>query len=247
MVDEPKATKRPRRARGSLSEAEILEGAYRLVEQGGLRALSMPALARELKAGVTSIYWYFRSKDELLLALAERVTEEMYSRLPPTGDDSWEIELERYFVTFRRELLRTPIYLELFSVRPAFLFSRPTILAMVTKRLETELTEFVRAGLSPEQAAFFYNACSIYTRGFVVFEQGVAMEAREADHSMVDDVRTALVGLDPERYPILSLLPDRFAAGALSEEQFLFGLRLLLGGIPSALGPEEGRVAARPT
>lgn len=235
MGDGAKPVKKQRRARGSLSQEEILDVAYRLVEKAGLDALSMPVLARELKAGVTSIYWYFRSKDELVLALADRVVEDMYARLPPVGNEPWDVELERYFVAFRRELLRTPVYLELFSRRPAFLFSRPSILTMVTERLEAELEVFVGAGLSPEQAALFYNACSIYTRGFVVFEQGMVLEARESDHPMVEDVRAGIIGLDPERYPVVSLVPDRFAAGALSEEQFLFGLRLLLRGIPSAL------------
>ncbi len=35
--------------------------------------LSMPQLARHLDVGVTSIYWYFRRKDELLDAMTERV------------------------------------------------------------------------------------------------------------------------------------------------------------------------------
>ena len=58
---------RARRQRGSLSEEEILDGAHALIARGGLDALSMPALARELAAGVTSIYWYFRNKEELLV------------------------------------------------------------------------------------------------------------------------------------------------------------------------------------
>jgi AcrR family transcriptional regulator len=42
----------------------------------------MPVLARELGSGVTSIYWYCRSKDELVVALAERVEQQLYARLP---------------------------------------------------------------------------------------------------------------------------------------------------------------------
>jgi AcrR family transcriptional regulator len=42
----------------------------------------MPTLAKELGCGVTSIYWYFRSKDDLVVALAERVEKRMYARLP---------------------------------------------------------------------------------------------------------------------------------------------------------------------
>ena len=63
---------RPRRARGSLSREEILAAAYELVEHDGLDALSMPALGRAVGAGVTSIYWYFRNKDDLLVAWPNR-------------------------------------------------------------------------------------------------------------------------------------------------------------------------------
>ena len=59
---------RTRRARGSLSQDEILEAAAQLIDRGGLVQLSMGALARHMDSGVTSIYWYFRSKDELLQA-----------------------------------------------------------------------------------------------------------------------------------------------------------------------------------
>src|ERR1700734_3509682 len=70
-----------RRPRGSLSREEILDGARELVEAHGLQQLSMPALAKQLKSGVTSIYWYFRSKDDLLEALTDRVTRDMYLKL----------------------------------------------------------------------------------------------------------------------------------------------------------------------
>ena len=45
----------------------------------------MPALANHLGAGVMSIYWYFRNKDELLVAMADRALEQVYSGLPQPG------------------------------------------------------------------------------------------------------------------------------------------------------------------
>src|SRR5512138_843416 len=86
-----------RRMRGSLSREEILAGARAVIEQRGLGELSMPGLARQLRSGVTSIYWYFRSKDELLVALAEQVTKDLYESLPPVSDGPWDRELESYF------------------------------------------------------------------------------------------------------------------------------------------------------
>ena len=64
----------------------------------------MPALGRAVGAGVTSIYWYFRNKDDLLVALAEQVTADMYLRWTGLGDGPWDEELRRSFIAFRDEL-----------------------------------------------------------------------------------------------------------------------------------------------
>jgi AcrR family transcriptional regulator len=59
------AQQRRRRERGSISVDEILNGAFAVAADVSIDNLSMPLLARNLDVGVTSIYWYFRKKDEL--------------------------------------------------------------------------------------------------------------------------------------------------------------------------------------
>jgi AcrR family transcriptional regulator len=223
------AAKPRRRARGSLSQEEILDGAYRVVAEEGLMALSMPALARELKAGVTSIYWYFRSKEDLLAALAERVVQEVYSRLPPVGDGRWDEEIERYFSAFRQELRRMPVYLELFSIRPRFIVTRPHVFETVSRRLEDEIGVLVELGIPADEAAHLYTACSVYTRGFVMLEHGFESEERN-DPALATVLGEAVLRLDPARYPILTQLRD-FRPMVLDEDQFQRGLRLLIDGV----------------
>ena len=223
-----------RRARGSLSQEEILDGAYRVVAEEGLMALSMPALARELKAGVTSIYWYFRSKDDLLVALAERVVEEVYSRLPPVGDGPWEEEMERYFSAFRQELRRMPVYLELFSLRPRFIVSRPQVFEIVSRRLEDEIGVFVKLGVPAPEAAYLYTSCSVYTRGFVMLEHGFERELEGGDPALTNVFGDTVNRLDPAQYPVLSQLTD-FKPMVLDEDQFQRGLQLLIAGIRATL------------
>src|ERR1700712_1034278 len=89
--------------RASLSADAILDACHEIVQRDGLEALSMPALSRELGAGVTSIYWYFRSKEELLIALAERVTAALFARLPEVTTGPWDCVLEDYFDALRTE------------------------------------------------------------------------------------------------------------------------------------------------
>jgi AcrR family transcriptional regulator len=213
------------RARGSLSQDEILDAAQLLVERHGLAQLSMPTLATHLKSGVTSIYWYFRSKDELIEALTDRVTREMYRSLPPVGDGPWDEELIAYFVVFRDLLEETPLYREVLAYRARLVFLRTAMGRSMLARLEDGIGLLTRAGLSSEQAAALINACSTYTRGFVILEHGM----QEEDVDVVDTV--PLHNIDPARYPTLSQLSDFEQIMWLDDEQFRFGLRLLIDGI----------------
>jgi AcrR family transcriptional regulator len=220
-----RAKKQAPRARGSLSQEEILDGAKLLVERHGLEQLSMPTLAKHLKSGVTSIYWYFRSKDELVEALTDRVTREMYRSLPPVGDGPWDEELVAYFVVFRDILEETPLYREVFAYRARLLFLRAAMGRSMLTRLEDGLGLLTGAGLTIEQAAALINACSTYTRGFVILEHGMQAE----DIGVLDTA--PLHNIDPARYPTLSQMSDFEQVMWLDDEQFRFGLRLLINGI----------------
>src|SRR5258708_19848214 len=47
----------------------------------------MPALAEHLGVGVTSIYWYFRKKDDLLNAMTDGAVDTYIREMPPLPDD----------------------------------------------------------------------------------------------------------------------------------------------------------------
>ena len=225
------ARKRARRARGSLSGEEILAGARELVERNGLDQLSMPGLARELGSGVTSIYWYFRSKEELLVALAAQVTDELYSRLPPVSEKPWTEEFENYFVAFREEAKRAHVYLELFTRYPRFLFAQTDLSQTVIPRLEQELSVLVRAGLTAGEAAEVYSVCSIYTRGFVLLEHDLVRE--EAGAGSRERVDHLVASLDSAEFPTLTQLSSFDQSMALDDDRFRFGLRLVIEGVRS--------------
>lgn len=55
--------------------AEILEAAISRLTGGGLEALSIAALARELGLAQNTIYWYYPSRDHLLVAAMGKMAE----------------------------------------------------------------------------------------------------------------------------------------------------------------------------
>jgi AcrR family transcriptional regulator len=230
-----------RRTRGSLSREEILAGASALIQQQGLAELSMPRLARQLRSGVTSIYWYFRSKDELLVALAEQVSQELYARLPAVSGGPWDRELESYFVAFREQARRLPVYLELFGHHGRFLVSRQSIAEPIIRRLEDEISVLVRAGLAPEDAAHAYAVCSAFTRGFVLLESEHATELREGVDEGVD---RAIAALDPRAFPTLTRLPSFGRAMRLRDSHFRLGLRLVIDGLRNEFPSLRARARA---
>lgn len=229
-----RTTKPARRARGSLSQGEILDGAQQLVEQSGLQQLSMPALARYLKSGVTSIYWYFHSKDDLLEALTDKVARELHDRLPPVGDRAWDEELTDYFVAFRNLIEKNTVYREVFAYRKRFVFQRSIMAPSLLARLEEGLRILVGVGLTSDQAIDAFNACSNYTRGFVVLEHGLAAEEEGGDPGA--DGRALVRSLDETRFPVLSRVGDPDQVMGMDDHQFHAGLLLLLDGIRQEYG-----------
>src|SRR5271163_4780407 len=71
----PKA--RTRAPANGLSKDDVLDAALRVIETGGVAALSMRRLADELGAAVTAIYWHVGNRDALLEILIDRLLAEM--------------------------------------------------------------------------------------------------------------------------------------------------------------------------
>jgi AcrR family transcriptional regulator len=158
---------RRRRERGSLSREEILAAAREIVERDGLRQLSLPALARQLHCGVTSIYWYFDNKDALVDALARVVLQDVHQQLPPPGDGPWDDELVEYFLAFHDLLEKLPAYREIVAFAPGSI-AHSTLTRGAQRRLEAGL-----ALLRHADATAGFAACLNFTRGFVALEHGV--------------------------------------------------------------------------
>jgi AcrR family transcriptional regulator len=202
---------RQRIPRGSLSAEQIEVGAWELASTAGLEGFSMPQLARHLGVGVASVYWYFRSKDDLLAVLANRATIEYYRGLDDYGDLEGEDLVLQHFRVIWRRLRENRLYQEVFISRYWRTVGRsPEATARATGRHQRELTLMVDAGLSPAQASKAYSVLSAYTRG----------------HAMVADLQAA--DLPPEMDP---------TGASRGEESFDLGLRGLWRGLSGPASP----------
>jgi AcrR family transcriptional regulator len=99
-------TTKTRIPRGTLSRAGIVEAAFRLVDADTEAQLSMSRLGRELGADPSAVYRHFRSKDELLRAMADVM---MQDALADVGETDDPLENIRVLVwALRRSFLRRP-------------------------------------------------------------------------------------------------------------------------------------------
>jgi AcrR family transcriptional regulator len=162
------AQQRRRRERGSISVDEILNGAFAVAAEVSIDNLSMPLLARQLDVGVTSIYWYFRKKDELLDAMTDRALERYEFTVPCIDAFNWRASLRNHAQTMRKRFLADPILCDLVLIRGHY---GASALHGALQEIEQPVAALVEAGLTPEQAVETYGAISVHTRGSVVLER----------------------------------------------------------------------------
>lgn len=219
---------RPRRPRGSLSQAVITEAALRICDRGGVEALTFEALGRELGAHPTAVYRYFRDKDELLLALTDALhADATAGGLPATGD--WAGDLRGIARRIHAAFLAHPQVGRLVAARTT------------RRRHEFEVVEYIlgcmrRAGLPDPEAARAYRVFADFVLAYSSMD--AALAALDAP-TRAADLRAWQVdyrALAPERYPHLAELIEHVPA-LDRPENFEFALELMISAL-RARAPE---------
>src|SRR5688500_13654763 len=115
----PARGRRVRKATGDDRERAILATAERLLEERSLGAISVDDLARGAGISRPTFYFYFPSKDAVLLTLLDRVVAEADAAMDAVFDGSadgpreaWQRVLGAYHDTFRRHRALTVAWAE---------------------------------------------------------------------------------------------------------------------------------------
>ena len=216
------AEKRQRRERGSINPDDIIKGAFELAEEVGIDNLSMPLLGKHLGVGVTSIYWYFRKKDDLLNAMTDRALKQYVFATPYIEAKDWRETLRNHARTMRKTFLGNPILCDLILIRSA-LSPRAAKLGVVA--VEKAIESLAEAGLSPEDAFDTYSAVSVHVRGSVVLQR---LYDKNRSNDGAGDFEETMV-IDPETTPLMAKLTrEGHRIGASDEQNFEYGLECIL-------------------
>jgi AcrR family transcriptional regulator len=160
---------RTRRARGSINPADIIAGAFDYCRTTPVEELSMPQLAAHLKVGVTSIYWYFKSKRELIDAMTDEALVSFYESMPPLQGANWEEKLRNFFASFYELLGADELKCDLIVRRIGAHSEEGAIRAW--PRAEELLETLIAAGFSAPMARHAFVTLSAYTQGILLVER----------------------------------------------------------------------------
>ncbi|MFV8054747.1 TetR/AcrR family transcriptional regulator [Mycobacterium sp. 48b] len=213
-----------RRDRGSITPEYLIGGAYTLAEEVGLDNLSMPTLAKYLDIGITSIYWHFRRKDDLLDAMQDRAIAQFASTTWYVGRNDWRASLYAYAKVSWRALCSNPVMCDLILSRER---SSETVARHGAADAERAVADLVHAGLTPQDAWDTYNAITIHIRGSLLIRRIYDRQFRttEVPAERAED-RSAAEG--SETASLRRNVPD--------EHLFEFGLLCILDSAQQRIG-----------
>jgi AcrR family transcriptional regulator len=214
------------RARRRLTRRMVLHEALDLIDEQGLAACTMRAVAGRLGVTPRALYRHVADKQDLLRGVAGMILGDV--RLPPTLLP-WRSRLKGVMVELRRAMAEHPDAAPIFTLRGS---SAPGAVVAITDSVVGALRD---EGVSGETAVRIFYGLFNYTLGFVLVEASFQTTDATAPSP------NPFAGVDPAALPFaVQVAPflKRFASEGLfaSDEQFGFGLDLMLDSIERSSG-----------
>jgi AcrR family transcriptional regulator len=225
-------TERPKRGRVTLTRETIIEAALATGSTEGGSGLTFSRLGRELGADPTAVYRHFRDKDELVVALTDRMIEEAVR----------DVEAFDPAVVGWREWLRRTAA----SVRSVYL-TRPAIAVLTATRTSaspaetTSVEQMIRvlheAGLPVAEAAEIYRALIDLTLSFTQCTAAFRLLPPEVQEQDARAWTVAYAMLPEAEFPLLhESVPRLSELNRDDDAVFEFALGLFLDGVEVRVG-----------
>jgi len=213
------AAERPR-----LSKATVVERGLALADAEGLEAVTIRRLAADLGVTPMALYWHFRSKDELLVGLADRVWGEIDVDVDPDAD--WSGQLRGLLESLIGVLRTHPAASQLLMSGE----KRTSEAASIANEVALEVLH--RAGFDAEHAAAIAKN-ALFTGITLVmsepgFEPGLS-EAERVEHQRLARVRLSL--LPPDKFPRLVECAVPMTACDNPDFHYKLGVDLFIAGV----------------
>ena len=207
-----------------LDRRRIFGAAIAMIDQDGLRSLTMRKLGTYLGVEGMALYHYVSGREELLDGIVESVVDELY------GDPDvhlsapqWQEYLQRLAHGVRRIALAHPQVFPLVATRPpAAPWVRPPLRSL--RWMESFLETLQRCGFSDRASVAAYQGFSSFLLGHLLLE----VSAQGADIGPIEDPDPGPARKsDLSGYPLLQRLQPQLSEDR-SAETFADSLELLI-------------------
>ncbi len=235
----PETPVKPSRSR-ELSPGLIARQALALADERGLEKLTVRSLASALGIGTMTFYGYFRSKEEILDAMAD---EALGSLALPAGaeDEAPRQAIENVAQAFRSLMTEHPSIAQILS-------SRVTDSPQARRgAMEVVIDRLVRSGIPGPLAVKSYGFLMVHALGFASYQsprpwgRGGSEEPEASDESELRrQQRHFYAALPIAQFPRLVELRDELIE-LPGEEQFRFGVRCLCDTVEAMLAAGQAR------
>ncbi|MFB9908802.1 TetR/AcrR family transcriptional regulator [Allokutzneria oryzae] len=203
----------------TLGRDQIIRATVDLLDAEGTDGLSMRRLGARLGVGATSIYWYVKSKDELVALAADEVFGEI--ELPDPAERGWRGAAILIAHGLRSAALRHPWLAPVLGTHPVYG-------TRIARFQDHCLGVYEAAGFSGDDTGRAVHAVFAYVIGTTLGEASWTAYARG------DGAEERAAELAARRRKIAARFP-RLRGGARLPESFDFGLRVVLDGLTARL------------
>jgi AcrR family transcriptional regulator len=215
--------------RHRLSRQAVTDRALQLADAGGLDALTIRKLAQDLGVTPMALYWHFRSKEELLVGMSERIWGEVDVNVDPSAP--WDVQLRGMLESLVRALRDHPSAAQLVMAH-----EKKNEAAL--RATEIALQVLRRAGFEPEQASAIARS-ALWTSIMLVMSEpgcypGISEEER-AEKQRRSHLEMAM--LPAAKYPHLVECAAPMTACDNPELHYRFGIDLFMAGVRAMSHP----------
>lgn len=213
-----------------LTKAAVVDRALQLADDVGLDALTIRKLATELGVTPMALYWHFRSKEELLQGLSERVWSEIDTDVDPAAD--WLDQLRGLMESLLRAL-------RAHTAAPKLLAGHAKQNEAALRVTEVTLSVLRRAGFDPATASGI--AVKALWTGIMLVMSEPGGEYLTDDERAQQQRRKQIqfATLPPETYPNLVECAIPMTACDNPDEHYKLGMDLFLAGVAALAGRQS--------